>query len=68
MWVKYDKDGNGSLEYDELKKFAIETLKKIKGGDAPVPTEEEMLSTFQEYDKDGNGSVTKAEMAVYIRR
>ena len=47
MWKKYDKDGNGSLEYEELTQFAIETLKKIKGEDAPVPSKEEMLETFK---------------------
>ena len=68
MWNKYDVDGNGSLEYEELKKFAWDTLKKIKGADAPMPTDEELTATFKKYDVDGNGHVSKAEMTDFITK
>ena len=67
MWSKYDKDGNETLEYEELKKFTIDTLKKIRGENAVVPSEDEMHNTFKKYDKDGNGHVSKAEMTEFIK-
>ena len=68
MWYKYDVNKNETLEYEELKKFAADTIKRIKGPDAPVPTDEELLETFQMYDKDGNGHVSRAEMTEYIKK
>ncbi len=67
MWIKYDIDNNGTLEYDELKKFVVDTLKKIKGEDYKCPSEEEMTKTFKSYDLDGNGHVSRDEMRKYIK-
>ena len=42
-------------------------MRQIKGPDAPMPNEEQMLAAFKKYDKDGNNRVEKEEMAVFIR-
>ena len=67
MWSKYDVDNNGTLEYEELKKFVVDTIQKIKGQDAQCPSDQEMMNTFQAYDLDGNGHVSKKEMRTYIK-
>ena len=43
-----------------------EATKKIKGDDAPEPTDEEMMTTFKKYDIDGCGHVSKDDMTKYL--
>ena len=66
MWEKYDNDNNLTLEFDEIVKFATDSLKKMKGENAVIPSEEEMLKTFNGYDKDHNGHIDKQEMKNYL--
>ena len=68
MWNEHDKDGNGYLDQDEVKVLTIATMKRLKGDDYSVPTDEEMTAAFNEFDKDGNKRVEKAEMSAYLKK
>ena len=43
-----------------------EATKKVKGPNAPEPTDEEMMASFKAYDTDGCGHVTKKDMTAYL--
>ena len=73
IWAKYDKDDNGKLDYDELKKMMRDTFERLKDDgvdreDIECPSEEEMLKAFKTYDLNNNGTIEKEEMKKYIRK
>ena len=50
IWVKYDKDDNGTLDKEETKAFVMEFLSEMKqGGNFNV---DEFEECFLEFDKD----------------
>lgn len=55
MVKEVDKDGNGSIEFDE---FLLMMARKLKAADG----EEEMHQAFRVFDKNGDGFITFDEL------
>ena len=70
IWDEYDRDGNGTLDRDETKRFICTTLSEFTG--QPVEfdafSQEDFDSAFDMFDRDNSGTIDKKEMVVFIRK
>ena len=66
IWAEYDKDGSGSLDKEETKKFVKNTLSEMS--DDGEFSEDDFEACFKEFDKDGNGTISKDEMKIFIKK
>jgi len=67
LFKKFDEDGSGTIDGDELRKMA----KVILGADGevePKNLEQDMQYLMKELDKDGDGNITYEEMRVGLSR
>ena len=67
IWVKYDKDNNKTLEFDEMKVYLKTTFSKVRSDhvdtqDLQEPSEEELKNTFDKFDQNHNGTIERNEM------
>ena len=62
IFAKYDKNGSGVLERDQVKDFLAETT-----GDYGGLKEEQVEKFLDEVDKDGNGEIDKEELFKYVQ-
>ena len=60
IWAEYDKDGSGSLDKEETKKFVKNTLSEMN--DSGEFSEADFEACFKEFDKDGSGYITKGDL------
>jgi Ca2+-binding EF-hand superfamily protein len=69
LWKLFDADKNNFLDESEAYEFVKELSKCIfdaeRGANLTVPV---FRNTFEEFDEDKNGYLTKAEMAVLIKK
>lgn len=61
IWIIYDIDTNGTLDYEEVKQYIQETA--FKSMDL---SDDEVQQIYDTIDRDGNGSVDKEEMAKFL--
>jgi Ca2+-binding EF-hand superfamily protein len=66
IWKEYDKDGSGSLDKAETKRFVKNTLKEMD--DSAQFSDADFEACFKEFDEDGSGFIEKDEMAVFIKK
>jgi Ca2+/Na+ antiporter len=67
LFKKFDEDGSGTIDGDELRKMA----RVILGADGeiePKNLEQDMQYLMKELDKDGDGNITYEEMRVGLTR
>ena len=67
LFKKFDEDGSGTIDGDELRKMA----KVILGADGemePKNLEQDMQYLMKELDKDGDGNITFEEMRVGLSK
>ena len=64
IWDNYDADGNGTLEFNEAKKFLKDVMKE--SGIEELSTKE-LKNAFDDFDEDGSGAISKDEMLILIR-
>lgn len=61
IWLLYDIDDNGTLDYDEIKTYLVETAyPHLK------MNEKSLIQVFKGIDKDGSNSIDKEEMGEFI--
>ena len=58
IWIIYDVDQNGTLDYDEIKMY----LKEMAYPHLKL-NENQLISIFKSIDKDNSGFIDKHEMA-----
>ena len=58
IWEKYDTDGNGELDYKEIKQYVRDVI-----GDIPDEIFQHVFNTF---DKDDSGAIGKEEMVEFM--
>ena len=64
IWIKYDTDGNGELDFDEVKALVKEMLhESSKDADFSL---DEFKTLFAEFDANGNDVIDKNEMKRFI--
>ena len=62
IWILYDLDDNGTIDFDEMKLYIQETaFKSLKLSDSQL---NEIYGTI---DKDGNGTIDRDEMAQFLK-
>ena len=61
IWLLYDIDENGFLDYDEVKLYLSE-----QGSAYLKLNEEQKKALFDQIDKDGSGAVDKDEMIQFL--
>ena len=70
IWKKYDRDGNGILDKDEVKSFVTDILNDItleqKSPGADSGDSLDVSDIFDQIDKDGNGCVEIEEMTNFL--
>lgn len=66
VWVKYDADGNGTLDKAECQLFVKDSLREM--GQEDTLTEEAFEEAFAEYDVDKTGKISRGEMAAYLKK
>ena len=60
IWLRYDQDGNGTLDSNEFSLLVSDTMSTLGTGD-DVPDEEEMIELLELADADGDGQITHEE-------
>ena len=60
IWLRYDQDGNGTLDCNEFSLLVSDTMSTLGTGD-DVPDEEEMIELLELADADGDGQITHEE-------
>ena len=60
-----DKDGNGTLEFSELKEYMDKICSEV--GVKRKPKDSELEKIFSNLDEDGNKTICKEEMAKFLR-
>ena len=65
IWKRFDADGNGYLDREELALF----VREVTSGIVPEEdlTEERLDKIFHELDKDGNGKIDPGEMLEFVK-
>ena len=67
IWVEYDDDKSGALDFEETKVFLQEGLVNL-GLNKDFQLDDEMLrNIFDTYDDDKSGTIDKEEMSVLIK-
>ena len=59
IWITYDLDKNGVLDFDEVKVY----LKKV----CPHMPEDQLIHVYNKIDLNKNGTIDKEEMAVFVK-
>ena len=72
IWKKYDRDGNGFLDEDEIRNFVADVLNNVDLEQSfPIEKKESNLDVkeiFSQIDLNGNGKVEFEEMADFLLR
>ena len=72
IWKKYDRDGNGFLDEDEIRNFVADVLNNVDLEQSfPIEKKEPNLDVkeiFSQIDLNGNGKVEFEEMADFLLR
>ena len=66
IWEAYDKDGNGTLDFEETKTFVQEGLKNLIFKEIKYD-EHLLVKLFERYDLDKSGTLDKREMPIMIK-
>ena len=66
IWRKYDDDGNGTLDRDEMKTYMQDML--LQMGSYENFNEAEYERIFESFDTDGDGTISKEEMKDFLRK
>ena len=62
IWILYDLDDNGTIDFDEMKLYIKETaFKSLKLSD------EQLIEIYGTIDADGNGTIDRDEMAQFLK-
>ena len=61
IWAKYDQDGNGTLDTEELLVFVREVL------DQNI-SDEAFEEVFKEFDLDKSNTIDREEVAIFISK
>lgn len=61
IWILFDKDQDGKLNFSELKDYIINMAFK----DLPI-SDQQINELFKTIDIEGDGAVTKDEMAIFL--
>ena len=64
IWIKYDEDESGDLDYEEARSFMNEVMKNMD--DAFELSDNRFRKHFEKYDKDKGGTLDKEEMTGLI--
>ena len=65
IWYKYDRDGNGDLDKEEIRLFVIDNIGNVGDGDGI--SEDDFDEIFASFDLDGSGSIEKDEMLHFVK-
>ena len=72
IWKKYDRDGNGFLDEDEIRNFVADVLNNVDLEQSfPIEKKEsnfDVKEIFSQIDLNGNGKVEFEEMADFLLR
>lgn len=66
IWIKYDKDNSGALDFNETKNFVTSTLNDME--ENVQFSDADFEACFKEFDMDGNGTICKDEMKIFIKK
>ena len=66
IWVKWDRDQNGTLDKTEMRGFVEATI--AQSGINKVVTDEEFNQIFAQFDIDNSSTIERDEMAVFVKR
>lgn len=66
IWEKYDVDGDGTIDSDELMKLVSEVMEWDETGKGDGPTPEEAQRFLASMDTDGNGVLDKDEFTAFV--
>ena len=66
IWVKWDRDNNGTLDKTEMRGFVEATI--AQSGINKVVTDEEFNQIFAQFDIDNSSTIERDEMAVFVKR
>ena len=66
IWVKWDRDNNGTLDKSEMRGFVEATI--AQSGINKVVTDEEFNQIFAQFDIDRSETIERDEMAVFVKR
>ena len=59
IWINYDLDNNGTLEYNEVETYLVQRCPHIP--------DTEMQETFAKMDINNDGHIDKQEMYIFIK-
>ena len=66
IWNEFDEDGNGDLDFEETTGFVKHILVEV--GEKPVYSDKDFLECFEQLREGGPGCITKAEMAIFVKK
>ena len=66
IWRKYDEDGNGTLDHDEMRVYMQDMM--LQMGSLENFDEAEFDLVFEGFDTDGDGTISKEEMRDFLRK
>ena len=66
IWKKYDIDGNGLLDKEEVRQFVSDYVGST--GISEAAADQAFEAVFRVFDEDGSGSVDKSEVTAFIRK
>ena len=66
IWNEFDDDGNGDLDFEETTGFVKHILVEV--GERPVYSDKDFIECFKQFKEGGAGCITKAEMAIFVKK
>ena len=66
IWDKFDEDGNGDLDEEEITAFLEYTFKEM--GESTFYSQKDFLECFRQFAPTGVGFITKPEMTIFIKK
>ena len=69
VWAEFDKDGNGSLDKNEMSSFITNYLAEMQKTEEvkDLPGEDQIQEAFKAFDSNADGKVTKDEMTTFFK-
>ena len=70
IWKKYDTDGNGVLDKEEVRQFVADFVGSsgASGAKAEQQADDAFDEVFKAFDEDNSGSVDKEEVTAFIKK